>query len=216
VSTCLEPLEMWDQRIGQAPRRYTSHRPLVVAHAVLTALVGLALLAAGILISAVPAAAGNRVGASTTAVANTVGPLAGISAGQRLGKTLPQPQIVVATAVAAEGGAGRFGMLERARMGRLLNPEAGSIGGGGFTGSATAHGAERIAEAGFDDIDVALIRAGSKYEQSDGAFAYVAQAGRSGYNLIIQNADGAIVTAHRGMSYGDLAGLARNYGWAGW
>lgn len=101
-------------------------------------------------------------------------------------------------------------------MGRSLNPEAGAIGGGGFTGSATAHGAERIAEAGFDDIDVALIRAGSKYEQSDGAFAYVAQAGKSGYNLIIERADGAVVTAHRGMSLSDLSDLARNYGWSGW
>ena len=101
-------------------------------------------------------------------------------------------------------------------MGRSLNPEAGTIGGGGFTGRATGHGAERIAEAGFDDIDAALIRAGTKYEQSDGAFAYVAQAGRDSYNMIIQNADGAVVTAHRGMSFSDLGGLARNYGWSGW
>lgn len=63
---------------------------------------------------------------------------------------------------AAEAGAGRFSLLQRARMGRSLNPEAGTIGGGGFTGSTTAHGAERIAEAGFDDIDAALVRAGSK------------------------------------------------------
>lgn len=115
--------------------------------------------------------------------------------------------------IAAEG---RFTLIERARMGRSLNPEAGAIGGGAFTGRATAHGAERIAEAGFDDIDVALIRAGNKYEQSDGAFAYVAQAGKNGYNMIIQNSDGAVVTAHRGMSFSDLSRLARNYGWSGW
>ena len=116
----------------------------------------------------------------------------------------------------ADAPEGRFGLAARARMGRSLNPEAGTIGGGGFTGRATGHGAERIAEAGFDDIDAALIRAGTKYEQSDGAFAYVAQAGRDSYNMIIQNADGAVVTAHRGMSFSDLGGLARNYGWSGW
>jgi hypothetical protein len=114
---------------------------------------------------------------------------------------------------AAEGD---FGMLARARMGRTLSPEAGSIGGGGFTGSATAHGAERMAEAGFDDIDVALMRGGSRYEQSDGAFAYVAQAGRNSYNMFVENTKGAVVTAHRGMSFDDLSGLARNFGWSGW
>jgi len=71
-------------------------------HGLLAALVGLLLVLAGIVVGAVPAAAQNRVGASTTAVANTVGPPAGISAGQRLGNASPQPLIVVATAVAAE------------------------------------------------------------------------------------------------------------------
>lgn len=133
--------------------------------------------------------------------------------GRRRSALVGGPSGLVASRIAAEG---RFSLLERARMGRSLNPEAGAIGGGGFTGSATAHGAERIAEAGFDDIDVALIRSGSRYEQSDGAFAYVAQASKNGYNMVIQNADGAIVTAHRGMSFSDLSGLARNYGWSGW
>lgn len=73
-----------------------------------------------------------------------------------------------------------------------------------------------MAEAGFDDIDVAILRGGRAYEQTDGATAFVTSAGRSTYNMIVQNADGAIVTAHRGMSYDDLAGLARNYGWSGW
>ena len=60
------------------------------------------LVLAAVVGGAVPAAAQNAVGASTLAVINTVGPPTGISAGQRLGKTAPQPQIVVATAVAAE------------------------------------------------------------------------------------------------------------------
>ena len=76
-------------------------RPSQAAHGLLAALVGLALLLAGILVGAVPAAAGNRVGASTPAVINIVGSPADIDAGQRLGKSRPQPQIVVATGVAA-------------------------------------------------------------------------------------------------------------------
>ncbi len=107
-------------------------------------------------------------------------------------------------------------LLARARMDRRLNPERGSIGGGGFTGSATTHGAERMAEAGFDNLDVAIIRAGRQFEQTDGATAFVSSAGKDTYNMIIQNSDGAIVTAHRGMTYDDLAGLAQNYGWSGW
>lgn len=125
----------------------------------------------------------------------------------------PVMRVPTQAGVAAEGD---FGMLARARMARTLNPEAGSIGGGGFTGSAAAHGAERMAEAGFDDIDVALMRGGTRYEQSDGAFAYVAQAGRNSYNMFVENTNGAIVTAHRGMSFDDLSGLARNFGWSGW
>jgi hypothetical protein len=44
----------------------------------------------------------------------------------------------------------------------------------------------------------------------------VSSAGRNTYNVIVQNSDGVIVTAHRGMTYDDLAGLAQNYGWSGW
>lgn len=128
---------------------------------------------------------------------------------------LRQSTVVHLSRVAAEDGAGGFGRLARARMDRTLNPDrGGSLGG--FSGNTTAHGAIRIGEAGFDDIDVAIIRAGSKYEQADGAFAYVAQAGKDSYNLIIQNADGAIVTAHRGWPLSDVAGMARSNGWSGW
>jgi hypothetical protein len=78
-------------------------RPSQAVRGLLAALVGFALLAAGILVGAVPAAAGNRVGASTPVMINTVGSSPDIGPGQRLGKTVPQPQIVVATGVAAEG-----------------------------------------------------------------------------------------------------------------
>ena len=72
----------------------------------LAALVGFLLVLAAVIVGEVPAAAQNAVGASSPASANTVGPLAGIGAGQRLGKVVPQPQIVVATAVAAEADSG--------------------------------------------------------------------------------------------------------------
>lgn len=77
-------------------------RPVRAAHGLLVALVGLALLLAAVVVGAVPAAAQNAVGSSTPAVANTVGSPASIGAGQRLGRSLPQPRIVVATSVAAD------------------------------------------------------------------------------------------------------------------
>ncbi len=67
-------------------------------------LVGLALLLAGMVVGAVPAAAQNAFGVSTPVMINTVGAATGIGAGQRLGESLPQLGIVVATAVAAEDG----------------------------------------------------------------------------------------------------------------
>ena len=39
---------------------------------------------------------------------------------------------------------------------------------------------------------------------------------KDSYNLLIQNADGAIVTAHRGWPLSDVAGMARSNGWSGW
>ena len=106
---------------------------------------------------------------------------------------------------------------QRLRMDMRLNPDRGSIGGSGFTGATTGHGAKRIVEAGFDDLDVAIIRSGQSYEQAtDGATAFISPAGRDLYNLIVQNLDGEIVTAHRGMTFEDLAGLAENFGWSGW
>jgi hypothetical protein len=89
-------------------------RPVRAAHGLLAALVGVLLVLAAIVVGAVPAAAQNAVGASTLAVINTVGPSAHISAGQRLGRTSPRPQIVVATAVAADTATDGIGSLSRA------------------------------------------------------------------------------------------------------
>ena len=79
-------------------------RPSWAVHGLLAALVGLALLVAAIVVAAVPAAAGNRVGASTPVMINTVGVSADIGASQRLGKSVLKSGIVVATGVAANSG----------------------------------------------------------------------------------------------------------------
>ena len=89
-------------RPGPPPKR--PYRAARAGRGLLAALVGFLLVLAGIVVGAVPAAAQNRVGASSPGAANTVGSPVGISAGQRLGKGPPQPRIVVATAVAAETG----------------------------------------------------------------------------------------------------------------
>ena len=83
----------------------TAGRPCRAVQGLLAALVGLALLLAAIVAGAVPAAAQNRVGASTPVMINTVGAATDISSRQRLGKTVLQPSFVVATGVAAEGAA---------------------------------------------------------------------------------------------------------------
>ncbi|MCL2848468.1 MAG: DUF6531 domain-containing protein [Micrococcales bacterium] len=107
-------------------------------------------------------------------------------------------------------------LVARARASRTINSEQGSIGRSPYTGRMTAHGEKRMAEAGFDDVDVALMRgSGRSYEQMDGAMAYVTSAGKGKYNYIVENLEHEIVTAHRGMTAEELAGLARNYGWSG-
>jgi len=87
------------------PASNTPKRPWRAAHGPAAALVGLLLALTAIVVGAGPAAAQNAVGASTLAVTNTVGVSADISAGQRLGKSVPQPDFVVATGVAANTAA---------------------------------------------------------------------------------------------------------------
>jgi hypothetical protein len=83
-------------------------------------ILGVLLVLAGIVVGAVPAAAQNAVGASTPGMINTVGSPTDIGAGQRLGKSVPQPQIVVATGVAANS------VADRVVIGKLadLTPDA--------------------------------------------------------------------------------------------
>jgi len=126
-------------------RPMTSDRPNPLqphraAQRLLAALVGVLLVLAAVVVGAVPAAAQNRVGASTLAVANTVGPSTGIGAGQRLGKTVPQPRFVVATGVAAEGG----GMAGVRAAGQAGEDAAGIIKNTERIPSATGSAAYRI------------------------------------------------------------------------
>jgi len=101
--------------------------------ALLVAFVGLALLVAGILVGTVSAAAENGVGASTPAVANTVGSSSDIGAGQRPGKSLPLPGIVVATGVAAEGAeAAAGGARQVTVLGRYTGGVDAYVGKPGF------------------------------------------------------------------------------------
>jgi hypothetical protein len=81
---------------------------------------------------------------------------------------------------------------------------------------ATEHGKERLAERGFDNVDIALIRgSATAYEQLDGAIAHVAQVGENSFNVIITG-EGGIVTAMKGLTQRELDNLARNYGWTGY
>jgi hypothetical protein len=160
-----------------------------------------------------------RVAAIEHASGQPVGPSETILPGGSRPRAPSYDQDVTGSSVAAEGEASGGGVLARLRA--LNLGDMGSIGSGGggpsgFTGLATAHGAEQLAAAGFDDLDVALIRAGSSYEQEAGGIAYVTQAGPDVYDLIVENDAGAIVTAHSGYTFDDLSGLARNYGWTGW
>lgn len=92
----------------------------------LATLVGLALLLAAAVAGLAPAAARNSVGASTPTKINTVEVSTGITADQRLGKTVPQPQIVVATGVAADTAAD-LGKAEQ-YVYRIHGGDAGPMG----------------------------------------------------------------------------------------
>jgi len=75
----------------------------------------------------------------------------------------------------------------------------------------TSHGRQRLAEAGFDDLSVDLLRASDTvYEQADGALVHVAQSGPDAFDFIVIGENG-IVTAHRGFTRWELDGLAFNH-----
>lgn len=81
---------------------------------------------------------------------------------------------------------------------------------------ATAHGRQRLAEAGFDDLATDVIRStNTVYDQANGAVVHVAQTGPDAFDLITTGERG-VITAHRGMTRWDLDGLAANHDWIGY
>ena len=80
---------------------------------------------------------------------------------------------------------------------------------------ATLHGAERLAQAGFDEASVAATKSGQVLQQADGGTVYLNEVSPGRYDFIIEGSRG-VITAHRGWSYKSVARLAGNYGWQGW
>ena len=135
------------------------------------------------------------------AISSNCGQAAAVVAGPKLG-----PCVTARTADAAS----RVGRRVRAVDWR---DETGSLN---FSGKTTQHGAERLEEANMDDAAVAAIKAGGpSYEQPDGAGVYVSQTGPDSFDLLVENAEGAVITAHRAKSAKELDNLKRNYQWSG-
>lgn len=80
---------------------------------------------------------------------------------------------------------------------------------------ATAHGAERLEQAGFTDDLVAATKAGHVTRQANGATVYVNEATPGRFDFIVEGERG-VITAHRNWRQGAVDRLAKNYGWEGW
>jgi RHS repeat-associated protein len=81
---------------------------------------------------------------------------------------------------------------------------------------ATQHGRNRLAERGFDSVDIVLTRgSATAYEQLDGAVAHVAQVGDNSFNVIVTGG-GGVVTGMKGLTRRQVNSLARNYDWTGY
>lgn len=77
---------------------------------------------------------------------------------------------------------------------------------------ATAHGAERLAQAGFTNESVAATKAGQVFSQADGATVYLNQATPGRYDFIVEGNNG-VVTAHTNWPVKAVVRIASNYGW---
>ena len=140
-------------------------------------LVGLALLLAGMVVGAVPAAAQNGVGVSTPVMINTVGAAKDIGAGQRLGKTVPQPQIVVATGVAAEGASSGLSIGEKI---------AGQMGPRGWSKSLMQETIDNPAATHTVwDFTSGTREAATAYARADGSYVVV----NDGIRAVVQVSD---------------------------
>lgn len=79
----------------------------------------------------------------------------------------------------------------------------------------TQHGAEQMAKRKISQAEIDEAKTGQKYEQEDGATAFVKKVGRGRYNIVIEG-EGGIVTAMKNLSKSEVNALARNYGWGGY
>jgi hypothetical protein len=81
---------------------------------------------------------------------------------------------------------------------------------------ATDHGAQRMAEAGFDQASIQNLEASPNvYEQAGGGMAHVVQTGPDSFDMAVIG-DRGVITAHRAMTRWELDGLAANHGWTGY
>ena len=84
---------------------------------------------------------------------------------------------------------------------------------GGAVTTATIHGAQQLAARGFTPQMIVDTRAGHVLRQADGCIVYVRQVESGRFNFIVQNAEGAIVTALARVDGYALRNFAINYGW---
>jgi hypothetical protein len=77
---------------------------------------------------------------------------------------------------------------------------------------ATAHGAERLAQAGFTEESIAATKAGQVFSQADGATVYLNEATPGRYDFIVEG-DNGVVTAHTNWPLKAVVRIASNYGW---
>ena len=78
--------------------------------------------------------------------------------------------------------------------------------------STTIHGAQRLAERGFSEADIALTKSGTIYKQADGATVYVKEVTAGRYNVIVEGERG-IITALKNIRLRAFTKLAERYGW---
>jgi hypothetical protein len=90
--------------------------------------------------------------------------------------------------------------------------------GRGRGSSRYTQGGERLTDHGEDrlerevDVDNVIKHYSEKYEQADGAEAFVKRVGKNKYDVVIRG-DGGIVTTLKDQTRHELDNLARNYGW---
>lgn len=102
----------------------------------------------------------------------------------------------------------------------LIGGAGRAFGGGskavGATTRTTAHGAQRLANAGFTDDLIALTKAqGMRLRQADGATVYLREVSSGRFDFIVEGNRG-IITAHRNWRTDAVTRVARNHGWEGW